>query len=172
MIKLFRCEICGDPYVGEKSPTECPFCGAHKAYIKEAKDAQVNFDLDLNEKDKANAEHALEVEISNTTFYDCASKETDDEEGKLLFKALKKIEAEHADIWKKVLKLNQIKEGKDTCHTSNKENLEEAHEREDKAIKFYQQAADKATDSRIKQIFIALVQVEEDHLELHEQRLK
>ncbi len=99
MIKLWRCEICGDPYIGEEPPANCPFCGAHKKYIKEAKEAKVNFDVKLNEKDKANAEHALEVEISNAAFYFCAAKKTDDEEGKLLFKALGKVEAEHASVW-------------------------------------------------------------------------
>ena len=28
MVKLWRCEICGDPYIGDKPPTNCPFCGA------------------------------------------------------------------------------------------------------------------------------------------------
>ena len=37
MVKLWRCEICGDPYVGETAPDNCPFCGAHKKYIKEAR---------------------------------------------------------------------------------------------------------------------------------------
>ena len=38
MVKLWRCEICGDPYIGESAPDNCPFCGAQKKYIKEAKD--------------------------------------------------------------------------------------------------------------------------------------
>ena len=50
---LWRCEICGDPYVGDKAPANCPFCGAKKKFIKEAKLAEVNFDVELNEKDKA-----------------------------------------------------------------------------------------------------------------------
>ena len=49
MIKLFRCEICGDPYVGDEPPANCPFCGAHKNFIKEAKDAKVDFDVKLND---------------------------------------------------------------------------------------------------------------------------
>ena len=43
MAKLWRCEICGDPYVGETAPDNCPFCGAYKKHIKEAKLANVNF---------------------------------------------------------------------------------------------------------------------------------
>ena len=172
MVKLWRCEICGDPYIGEEPPADCPFCGANKKFIKEAKSAEVNFNVELNEKDKANAEHALKVEISNATFYGCAEKKTDDEEGKQLFKALRKVEAEHAAVWKKILKLEEIPEGDDVCFVSNKENLEESHRRETRAIEFYKKAAAESENARVKQIFEAFVEVETDHLHLSEQRLK
>lgn len=172
MVKLWRCEICGDPYVGERPPTNCPFCGAHKKFIKKAKAAQVTFDVKLNEKDLTNTRHALEVEVSNSAFYFCAAKETNDDEGKLLFKALAKIEAEHAVIWRKILKLETAPMGNDTCHTENKENLEESHARETRAIDFYRQAAAESENERVKQIFEALVEIETDHLHLSEERLK
>lgn len=168
MVKLFRCEICGDPYIGESAPDNCPFCGAHKQYIKEASEAKVSFDVELNETDKANAEHALEVEVSNSTFYFCASKKSDDEEGKLLFKALGKVEAEHASIWKKILKLSSVPEGNDTCHTSNSENLKESHERETRAIEFYSKAAEESENERLRELFNALVEIEIDHLTFSE----
>ncbi len=172
MVKLWRCEICGDPSIGDEPPLNCPFCGAHRKYIKEAKKAKVDFDVKLNEKDKANSEKALKVEISNASFYFCAAKKTDDEEGKLLFKALGKVEAEHASVWKKILKLDKIPEGNDECHTSNKENLEDSHARETRAINFYKQAAEESANERVKQLFEAFVEVETDHLQLSEERLK
>jgi len=115
MAGLWRCEICGDPYIGEEAPANCPFCGAHRKYFKEAKDAAANFTLNLNEKDLANVRHALDVEVSNSAFYFCAAAKTDDAEGKLLFKALGKVEAEHAAIWKKILKLDKAPQGSDPC---------------------------------------------------------
>ena len=172
MIKLFRCEICGDPYIGEEPPKNCPFCGAHEDYIKEAKDAKVNFNVSLNEKDKANAEHALQVEVSNAAFYECAAAKTDDEEGKLLFKSLKKVEAEHASIWRKILKLDKTPEGKEECFVVNKDNLEESHAREERAIEFYRKAAVESENERLKEIFLELVEIETDHLKLSEERLK
>jgi len=173
MVKLWRCQICGDPYVGDSAPDNCPFCGAKKKYIKEASKIKVSFDVELNETDKKNAEHALEVEISNAAFYFCAAKKTtDDEESKLLFKALGKVEAEHASIWRKILKLDSIPEGKDPCHTSNQENLKDAHQRETNAINFYKKAAEESANARVKVIFEALVEVETDHLKLSEERMK
>ncbi len=125
MVKLWQCEICGDPYIGENPPPNCPFCGADKKYIKEAKEAEVNFDIELTEKDKANVDKALQVELSNAAFYGCAEKKTNDDEGKLLFRALRKVEAEHASVWKKILKLTELPKVEEPCFEENKENLEE-----------------------------------------------
>jgi rubrerythrin len=171
MIKLYRCEICGDAYIGFNPPPNCPFCGAHIEHIQEAKAAQVNFDVELIARDRANAEHALKVEISNAAFYMCAANQTNDPEGKILFKALGKIEAEHASIWRKILKLGSVPPGNDACHTENVENLKESHERETRAIAFYGKSAAEADHPRIRQLFEALVEIETDHLRLSEERL-
>ncbi|MBN2014742.1 MAG: ferritin [Candidatus Altiarchaeota archaeon] len=171
MVKLWRCEICGDPYIGEEPPANCPFCGAHGRYIKEARYAKAEFNVSLDKRDIAILEHALDVELSNSAFYFCAAEKTDDAEGKLLFKALGKVEAEHASVWRKILKLSSTDKRKETCHTSNRENLEESHARETRAIEFYKKAATASSNPRIKQIFEAFIEVETDHLMLSEQRL-
>lgn len=172
MAKLWRCRICGDPYVGEGPPLNCPFCGAHLSYMKEAKDAVVSFNAALNEKDRANVERALQLELSNAAFYFCAADKTDDDEGKLLFKALGKVETEHASIWRKILKLPSVTPGNDSCAVSNRQNLRESHDRETRAIDFYRTAAAESVDPRVREIFTALVEVETDHLGLSEERLK
>lgn len=172
MVKLYRCIICGDGYIGGNPPSNCPFCGAHMSYITEAKEAVVNFDVPLSAQDKVNVEHALKVEISNSTFYACAADKTNDPEGKILFKALGKIEAEHASIWRKILKLGSVPPGNETCHMENVENLKESHEREASAIAFYRQSATESDNPRIRQLFEALVEIETDHLQLSEERLK
>ncbi|MEM4598458.1 MAG: ferritin family protein [Candidatus Diapherotrites archaeon] len=168
--KLWVCEICGDPYIGYAPPTCCPFCGARGRHIKEFKDAKPNFEVELNAKDRENSEHALQVEVSNSTFYFCAAEKTNDPEAKKLFKALGKVEAEHANIWKKILKLKEIPKGNDVCTADYSKNLQESHARETRAIEFYRRAASEATHPRIKQIFDALVEVETDHLHLSEER--
>jgi len=172
MAKLWRCEICGDPYIGDSVPANCPFCGAKGVNIKEFRDAKVNFDVELNEKDRANVEKALQVEISNAAFYFCAAEKTETVEAKKLFKALAKVEAEHASIWKKILKLDKIPEGGDTCHAADIENLKDSHGRETHAIEFYKKAAEQSENARIKQLFEAVVDVEKDHLQLSEERMR
>jgi rubrerythrin/rubredoxin len=171
MAKLWRCEICGDPYIGNNPPDNCAFCGAHRRYIKEARDAKANFDVTLTAADRERAERALKVEVSNAAFYFCAAGKTADPEGKLLFKALAKVEAEHAGMWKKILKLDETPKGAEQCSVVNKENLAESHAREEKTIAFYKAAAKESDDPRVREIFEALVEVETDHLQLSEERL-
>ena len=144
MVKLWRCEICGDPYIGDEAPANCPFCGAKQKFIKEFKDAKVEFDVELNEKDKANVEHALQVEVSNAAFYFCAAGKVKELEAQKLFKALGKVEAEHASIWKKILKLDDAGKGDDSCSVEYKEDLEESHKRETRAIEFYKKAGEES----------------------------
>jgi len=174
-VKVFVCKICGEAYIGEEAPSRCPFCGAFKKYFLESTeydDAEA-WDVELNEKDKVNAEKALEVEVSNTIFYKCASKKTPELDGQKLFKILAKVEAEHASVWKKILKLDKVDFPKyNKCSDEYNPNLEESHSREDRAIKFYGQAAAEAQDPRVKEIFQAFVEVETDYLHLSEERLK
>ncbi|KKM80236.1 hypothetical protein LCGC14_1341880 [marine sediment metagenome] len=94
-------------------------------------------------------------------------------DGQKLFKILAKVESEHAAVWKKILKLDKIKwEPAETCETEYKLDLEDSHAREERAIKFYGEAAANAASSRVKEVFQAFIQVEKDHLYLSEERLK
>ncbi len=174
-IKVWVCKICGEAYISDGKPSRCPFCGAYNRYLLEAKDYDDtgDWDVDLNEIDKANAERALGVEISNTLFYKCSSKKLKEIDGQKLFKILSKVEGEHASVWKKILKLDKIVwEPAETCEVDYKTDLEDSHAREERAIKFYGEAAAAATSPRVKEIFKALLEVEIDHLKLSEVRLK
>ncbi|UCD01083.1 MAG: hypothetical protein JSV23_09390 [Promethearchaeota archaeon] len=175
-VTVWVCKICGEAYISTtEKPHRCPFCGAYEKHLIDSKeyDDTGAWDVELNEKDKANAEKALEVEVSNNIFYKCASNKTPELDGQKLFKILAKVEAEHASVWKKILKLDKVEFPKyDKCAPEYTPNLEESHSREDRAIKFYGQAAAEAQNSRVKEIFQAFVEVETDHLHLSEERLK
>jgi len=174
-IKVWVCKICGEAYISDGKPSRCPFCGAYKRYLVEAKDYDDTgaWDVELNEVDKANAEKAIGVEISNTLFYKCSSKKVEELDGQKLFKILSKVESEHASVWKKILKMDKIQwEPPETCEVDYKADLEDSHAREDRAIKFYTAAAKAAKSPRVKEIFEAFVEVEIDHLKLSEVRLK
>ena len=172
-MKVLRCKICGDPYLGEEIPTNCPFCGAPAKYMIPASDWKEPVIDVLSQTSKKNLESALDLEIENTKFYLCASEMTKDLEGKQLFKALFKIEREHASIICKILRREKpsISLDKLACYPSYKDNLKDSHDREERAIKAYSQFFKEAKEPRIKEIFGALVLIETDHLKLSEERM-
>ncbi len=173
MVKVYICKICGDAYIADNPPPRCPFCGAYPQYLTELNGFKPNYDVELNEIDRKNAEHALEVEVSNTMFYKCAGAKSNTFEGQKIFKYLKKVEEEHAMVWKKILKLDTVDFPENNqCAVETKANLQESHKREERAINFYKKAAAEATNPRVKEIFSAFVEVETDHLDVSEKRLK
>jgi rubrerythrin len=172
-MKVFRCKICGDPYIGQEVPTNCPFCGASADYMILAKHWRDPQFEKLSDMSKANLENALQLEADNTKFYMCASEMTSDVEGKQLFRALSKIESEHASVISKILKIEKphVTLDKLACYPSYKDNLKEAQNREERAIKEYGKFFKEEKDPMIKDIYQALVLIEKDHLKLAEDRI-
>lgn len=175
-VKVYRCRICGDPYIGTEAPTRCPFCGAPRKYIIYAENWKSNeFDVTLSETTRKNLEAALKLELDNTGFYDCAKNaagKIGDEYGAAKFKALMKVEREHASAISKFLKKSMPDVVAQNCSTDFKMNSKEGFERENRAIKAYSNFKDEATEPRLKEFFGALVEIETDHLDLHSENLK
>jgi len=175
-VKVFRCRICGDPYIGTEAPTRCPFCGAKTTYFVEADKWDTNeFNVNLSDVSRKNLEAALQLELDNAAFYDCAKKaaeKANDHYSFAKFKALMKVEREHASAISKFLKISAPELEKKTCHANAQANTKEGWQREDGAIKSYATFRDEATESRLQEFFTALVEIETDHLDLHAKYLK
>ena len=175
-IKVFRCRICGDPYIGSEAPTQCPFCGAAQKLFVEAQDWNPDeFNVKLSDLSKKNLESALQLELDNAAFYDCAknsAQKAGDEYGIAKFKALMKVEREHASAISKFLKISRPELEKKTCDANTKANSKEGWEREDRAIKAYAKFRDEAAEPRLKEFFEVLVEIETDHLDLHAEYIK
>lgn len=167
-MKLYRCNICGDPYLGDSKPSNCPFCGAAENYIIDAKDYVYPQIDNLSEKSKNNLLAALTLELINADFYLNNYKNAKNEVNKQLFKALSKIEAEHASAIKKALSLLEYpsynKSSK--CFESDEQMFLEAHSREKRASAFYKKCSEEAVEERVQQLFTALFEIESDHIVL------
>jgi len=174
-MKLWRCQICGDPYLGEERPKNCPFCGAHERYMVEQEDFENRIGRieELSSQTKANLEAALEIEISNTEFYKCALEKAKSDDLKNLFKVLSKVESEHASLISKALGIQKppVKPERTSCAGDKKKDLGEAHKREDRAVHKHGKFLSEATEPRAIEIFSALVAIEADHLAMHEEHL-
>lgn len=172
-MKLFRCLVCGDPYLGAAPPSFCPFCGAPEKYLVPAEEYVDRNDVpNMSATSRANLEKALELEVGNAAFYFCASACSPDPVSQALFKALAKAESEHASAICKLLKVKKpdIKPDEKACKRDPKANFAESHGREQRAVAFYSQAAAAATEDRVKELFTALTEIESYHIALSETR--
>ena len=126
----------------------------------------------LSSRSRENLEKALDLEVKNASFYMCASNCAPDPLSQAMFKALARTEAEHASLICKILKVPkpEIKPDEKACLKDPKANFGAAHEREQRAVAFYGQAAKEATEDRVKEVFSALTAVEPYHIALSETR--
>ena len=171
-MKVYRCRICGEVYIGEEKPKSCPFCGAHENFFVLAKEWKLLESESLSEINKENLGKALELEIDNTNFYKAVSERSKDVYVSSMFKGLSKVEREHASAICKHLKIEKpdSKAGLDKAVDSDRANIEEANRREKRAVKFYTEARNQATEEEIKEFFKALMEIESDHIILTEER--
>ena len=171
-MKVYRCRICGEVYIGEEKPKSCPFCGAHQNYFVLAKEWKLLESESLSEISKENLRKALELEIDNTNFYKAVSERSKDVYVSSMFKGLSKVEREHASTICKHLKIEKpdSKVGLDKAVDSDRANIEEANRREKRAVKFYTEARNQAPEEEIKEFFKALMEVESDHIILTGER--
>jgi len=175
MPQVFRCKICGEAYVGNHKPTHCPYCGAPVKWIVDAKEYKEPEVPELTEISKKNLEFTYDLEVNAAKIYHCMRKRSKDEFIVGMMKALSKVELEHAEIVGKLI-------GKDPgcaipfeeklCTEDREESLKKTAELETNAIAHYKKFFEEATEQRIKDIFEALIAVEQDHLDLTEKELK
>lgn len=168
IMKTYICEICGDAYLGGERPSQCPFCGAKKEFIKEGATARpiVNENIALSEKTKENLIKTLELEMEAVALYQCMSGKTQSYEIKAMYKRLAKVELEHATIVCRLMQIEKPAVVEKTCADDEVINFNETIELEDNAFKLYAQFAKAATEIDIKKFFGALSMVEKEHIEL------
>ena len=174
-MNFYRCLICGEVYMGDSVTSNCPFCGAWaKYFVPPAEWIDENKGLgELTDISRTNLEKALQLEVNNAPFYQDAMNRAKSMELQGIFKYLSKIEREHQSVVRKILKcgLPGVEPGKDVASDDEMENLRAALEREKSATAFYAQAAKEAVEPRVKKVFIALTEVESDHVKLEASRL-
>ena len=165
-MNVFKCLICGDPYVGADRPTNCAACGSHQKLIVRAEDYEPQVLGELTDRSRENLEKALDLEVSNSAFYRGASKVADSIEGQSLFSALSRVEAEHASVICNMLGIEKPEELYETgeCSPSHKANLAESRKREERAIHFYRRFLEEAKEPRLRQVLESFIEIEKDHL--------
>lgn len=172
-MKVYRCRICGEVYIGEGRPKSCPFCGAHESYLVLAKEWSLIKAANLSDISRENLKKALDLEINNTNFYRAVSEKSKDTYVQSMFKGLSKVEREHASTICKHLGIQKPESdaGLDRAVDADRDNIEEANRGEKRAVKFYGEASSQAPEPEIKEYFQAIMQIESDHIVLTEQEI-
>ena len=147
----------------------CPFCGATSNYLKPVGQAYKACDQSLDENTLVVLDHAMKLEIFNSEFYTSASKLAHSGIVKETFEALSKIEKMHAIVHQKLggfdrlPKLVHIDYSK---YKSDKSLMELAENREIHAVKFYEKHAEEINNLIVKEVFVALSEVERGHIQI------
>ena len=168
-MKMYRCRICGETYLGTAAPERCPFCGAHERFMVDP-DAYSSSEnqVQLTEVERADLEHAIELERSNARFYGAMANLGGNEGLSSAYKRLSRIEAEHCSLF---CKLAGVAKPADLTEPSEAsadwcDNIAESLSREQTASAFYAEAAERATSARVTEVLSAVSAIERDHIEL------
>ena len=167
-MKMVRCRICGETYIGSETPSHCPFCGAHREHLVPADEYPVDInEVVVTEVERADLEAAIELERSNTRFYLGMAQHKSEHVLSSAYKRLSKIEAEHCELFCKLANVDEpadlsvpMEVSADWCA-----NIADSLERERRASALYRTFADRATNERIREVFDAVSSVEAYHIE-------
>jgi len=165
-IKPWRCEICGETYLGAEACDRCPFCGAEGSNLKSAAHYLDFGVVEMSEQSRKDCLHALELENDNMVFYRKCAEAAENQVSESIFKRLSKQEAEHAEILEDMLGIETEELPDPEIPDNDYERFEEANRHEKRAINFYLEVARRAPELRVQQVFRALADIETEHLTL------
>lgn len=173
MVKLYVCEICGEPYLGGEAPDDCPFCGAPKKYIGMSEDYSTLWGVELNEQEEKDMKSTLGLEVNATAYYKKVAK-TQEKYSKYerLFKQFARVEKEHAEVASKFLQIELPEFTGEDSKGSIDADLERTVELENSAIKKYKSFIQNAENEKVKTFYDALIHAEEGHDEYASAELK
>lgn len=170
-MKMYRCRICGETYLGYEAPANCPFCGAHVDFMimPEEYARDIN-DIQATETERADLESSIEIERANTRFYLGMAERKDNDTLRSAYKRLAKVEAEHCSVFCKLAKVAKPADLMTPGETTGSwaTDIEESRMRENRATALYAEFAARATDPRLKEVWEAISAVEADHIVLDE----
>ncbi len=163
-MRPFRCQICGETYMGSSHPDRCPFCGAAGQNLKAAAE-WIDYDgLSVSAKSKELIEKALGLEIENAAFYKACANAAETQITVSIFKRLGKQELEHAEVFADLIGVEEPELILPEVSGSDEEKFVKAHHMEQEAIKFYLQAAKEAVEPRVQEVFRAISEIESEHM--------
>jgi len=100
--------ICGESYLGAAPPDRCPFCGADRRHLVAAAEWIHYGPQELTAQSRNDVVQALQLELNNTSFYQCARHKAQNEISEAIFARLAKQESEHAELLAEMLGIDPL----------------------------------------------------------------
>lgn len=170
-LRMYRCLVCGEVYLGYEPPANCPFCGAHaELLVPPDRYPDGIDDVGATETERVDLESSIEIERANTRFYLGMAERKDNDTLRATYKRLARIEAEHCSVFSKLAGLAKPADLAEPGDTTGSwaGDIEESLTRENRATRLYATFAARATSARLAEVWNAISAVEADHVTLDE----
>ncbi len=165
-MRPLRCLICGETYIGRETPDRCPFCGVAGRFVAEAAEYVDYEGMEMCDSSKDFVRQAMKIEASNVAFYQCAAGCAGNEVVRAVFKRIAKHEAEHLELLAEHLGVEEPEIEPEECSDDDAANMQQSHDREDRAVKLYMRFASEAPEPRLKEVFSAIAGIEQEHYKI------
>lgn len=170
-LKMYRCRICGETYLGYEAPPNCPFCGAHVEFMRPTDEYPAGINsVQVAETERADLESSIELELANTRFYLGMAERNDNDLLRSAYKRLARVESEHCGLFCKLAGVPKPASLTQPGETTGAwlTDIEESMARENRATTLYATFAARATSPRLREVWEAVSAVEADHITLDE----
>ncbi len=145
-MKPWRCQICGETYLGAGQPDRCPYCGAAGKNLLSPAEYIDYGKVEMSEQSRKDCLRTLELENNNAAFYQKSAENAENQISKTIFKRLKKHEMEHAELIADMLGSEEGELPEVEIPDKDPAKFAEAHEHEQMAINFYLEVARRAPE--------------------------
>ena len=172
MVEVYKCIICKKPYLGDEKPSHCPYCGVYSRYLVLAKE-HIHDVSYIDTPTKKHLLQVMEIKIDNIKFYRDLEKKIKDSTLKTMLEALEKIDNRHLKILIDLgLPRLEEKRGKVKIYSYIEDNIAEMYHRKNNVIKKVKEVNLDIEDPFIKEILLALSDVEKDHIKMIEDMIE
>lgn len=171
-MEFIRCRICGETYLGPQAPLRCAYCGAHDRYVA-GPYGFVGEDRDVQptEMERGDLEAALTLARDNSHYHRALASSAPYERLSSGYRRVSALQQTHARVLAGLLGEIEDAEtaGTPPVPADWRAALAESTARARRLAAHYAESMTRATNERVKEVFLALSAVEVD-LELLNER--
>lgn len=167
-MKIFKCRICKQPYLGKEMPPNCAHCGAFSKYFQEANKI-IEEDFSLDEETQNYLKNIYEEKLRNRLFYKEASKSMENEALRSIFEVFKNIEGAHIQILERLGIQENLLEKAPKLYEFEEDNLTESFQRKKNLLDYQQRILKRLFEPFLVELLNSFIEIEESHLKILEE---